>query len=283
MTLSKKESIFVISDVIGPVLCTSVVLLKYYMNKINYSLFLTYFFGILIGCLWEIPFGLLGNHFLKFTFDNPLGFGVFVLHAFWDSLIFLVGLYLVHIRNNNRYSGLKQLSLMILWGVFQNFIVELLFNNNYWYYGLDNRYNPVLFTINDNSFTFLPFLVWIISPILYISGVFSLIEKYGPLRGTIKEDATSRSALLRPNDIYATNTDNSDENVFYTSNPVDINLPRTSDDYTNSYDLSDNKQSDNMEEIESVYNLHYKLSSATTPATAAATAPATATAAATEL
>ena len=129
---------------------------------------------------------------------------------------------------------------------------------------MDNKYNPVLFTINDNSFTFLPFLVWIISPILYISGVFSLIDKYGPLRGTIKEDATSRSALLRRNDIYATNTNTSAENVFYTSNPVDINSPRTSDDYTNSYDLSDNEQSNNMDEIDSVYNLHYKSSPTTT-------------------
>lgn len=292
MTLTKKESIFVISDVTGPVLSTSLILLTYFLKKINFSLLLTYFYGFLIGCLWEIPFGLLGDNFLEFTFDNPLGFYAFILHAFWDSIIFLIGLYMVSIRNNNKYCGIKQLLLMILWGIFQNFIVELILNNNYWYYGVDNKYNPVLFTINDNSFTFLPFLVWIVSPILYISGVYSIVEKYGSFYGN---NSINLQSNLRTNLIESTcapeidNKDNTSENIFYRNNPMDINYNQQSgrnnfttsmkitkpinhkvseDDYTDTDNSDENEYSNsyensyeyrynnnNMDEITSVYSL----------------------------
>lgn len=258
MPLTKKESIFVISDVTGPVLSTSIVLLTFYLKKINISLFLTYFFGFLVGCLWEIPFGLLGDNFLEFTFDNPLGFYAFILHAFWDSIIFLIGLYLVNIRNHNKYCGIKQLSLLILWGIFQNFVVELILNNNYWYYGVDNRYNPVLFTINNNSFTFLPFLVWIVSPIIYISGVYSILEKYGPFYG---ENSSNSQSLLNSNYTNSTNTDirnidNTAENVFYKNNPIDINYTEQSSrtDFTTSYKL---KKSNNQDECYDNYDDSY--------------------------
>ena len=258
MPLTKKESIFVISDVTGPVLSTSIVLLTFYLKKINISLFLTYFFGFLVGCLWEIPFGLLGDNFLEFTFDNPLGFYAFILHAFWDSIIFLIGLYLVNIRNHNKYCGIKQLSLLILWGIFQNFVVELILNNNYWYYGVDNRYNPVLFTINNNSFTFLPFLVWIVSPIIYISGVYSILEKYGPFYG---ENSSNSQSLLNSNYTNSPNTeirniDNTAENVFYKNNPIDINYTEQSSrtDFTTSYKL---KKSNNQDECYDNYDDSY--------------------------
>jgi len=144
-------------------------------------MFLTYWFGVFIGTLWEIPFGLAGNSFLVSKFDNPLGFGVHILHSFWDSMIFLFGMYFIHIKNKNKRSGHLQLLLLTLWGLFQEFIVELLFNNKYWYYRTDNKYNSVIFTIKGVSYTCIPYLVWIFCPILYLSGVFSIIETYGPL------------------------------------------------------------------------------------------------------
>ena len=53
---------------------------------------------------------------------------------------------------------------------------------HYWYYKTDNRHNPVVFTINGTGYTCVPYLVWIMFPILYLAGVFSIIDTYGPLR-----------------------------------------------------------------------------------------------------
>ena len=182
MTLTSHQKSLVIIDALGPSLATLMFVFLRYSNRISHSLWLTYLFGIGIGCIWEIPFGLAGDSFLVSKFDNPLGFGVHILHAFWDSLIFLLGMYFIHIRNDNKYCGLAQLELLIVVGLLQEFIVELIFNNNYWYYKTDNRHNPVVFTINGVGYTSIPYLVWIMFPILYLAGVFSIIEKYGPLR-----------------------------------------------------------------------------------------------------
>ena len=182
MTLTSHQKSLVIIDALGPSLATLMFVFLRYSDRISHSLWLTYLFGIGIGCIWEIPFGLAGDSFLVSKFDNPLGFGVHILHAFWDSLIFLLGMYFIHIRNDNKYCGLAQLGLLIVFGLLQEFIVELIFNNNYWYYKTDNRHNPVVFTINGVGYTSIPYLVWIMFPILYLAGVFSIIEKYGPLR-----------------------------------------------------------------------------------------------------
>ena len=182
MTLTSHQKSLVIIDALGPSLATLMFVFLRYSNRISHSLWLTYLFGIGIGCIWEIPFGLAGDSFLVSKFHNPLGFGVHILHAFWDSLIFLLGMYFIHIRNDNKYCGLAQLGLLIVFGLLQEFIVELIFNNNYWYYKTDNRHNPVVFTINGVGYTSIPYLVWIMFPILYLAGVFSIIEKYGPLR-----------------------------------------------------------------------------------------------------
>ena len=181
MALTKQQQFYVITDAIGPCLFTIYTCIARYRRCITHSLFLTFWFGVFIGSLWEIPFGLAGDSFLVSKFDNPLGFGIHILHSFWDSMIFLFGMYFIHTKNKIKRSGYLQLLLLVLWGVFQEFIVELLFNDKYWYYKTDNRYNQVVFTIKGVSYTCVPYLVWIIFPILYLSGVFSIIETYGPL------------------------------------------------------------------------------------------------------
>jgi hypothetical protein len=181
MALTKQQQFYVITDAIGPALFTLYICISRYRRHITHSMFLTFWFGVFIGSLWEIPFGLAGDSFLVPKFDNPLGFGVHILHSFWDSMIFLFGMYFIHTRKKIKRPGHLQLLLLILWGLFQEFIVELLFNNKYWYYKTDNKYNRVVFTIKGVSYTCIPYLVWILFPILYLSGVFSIIETCGPL------------------------------------------------------------------------------------------------------
>jgi hypothetical protein len=182
MSLTSYQKTLVTIDVVGPCLSTLMFIFLRYSGRISHSLWLTYLFGIGIGCIWEIPFGLAGDSFLVSSFDNPLGFGVHILHAFWDSLIFLFGMYFIHIRNDNKYCGLAQLGMLIVYGLLQEFLVELAFDNHYWYYKTDNKHNPVVFTINGTGHTSVPYLIWIMFPILYLAGVFSIIDTYGPLK-----------------------------------------------------------------------------------------------------
>ena len=182
MALTTWQQSVVAIDVIGPVIFTGLLGMMRYKNKISRSLWLTYLFGIALTSIWEISFGLAGDSFLIFKFNNPLGFSVHILHAFWDSIILLFGMYFIHIRNDNAYCGLKQLVLLTIFGLLQEFIVEVMFNDKYWYYKTDNKMNPVLFTLNGVEYTWIPFLVWTTFPILYLAGTFSIIDTYGPLR-----------------------------------------------------------------------------------------------------
>ena len=181
MTFTKWQLSTIVIDGSVPIVVTLGFLAAKYFGKISKSLFLTYFFGAFIGAIWEIPFGIAGENFLMFKFHNPYGFFVHILHSFWDSILFLIGMYFIHIRNRGKYCGLCQLGLLISWGLISEFIIELLYNDKYWYYNPDNKHNPVVFTIHDVKYTCVPFLVWIVFPVLYLAGVFSIIEKYGPL------------------------------------------------------------------------------------------------------
>ncbi len=182
MELTTWQKSVVAIDAIGPILFTGLFGIMRYRNKISRSLWLTYLYGIVLTSIWEVSFGLAGDSFLIFKFNNPLGFSVHILHAFWDSIILLFGMYFIHIRNDNEYSGLKQLLILTIYGLIQEFIVEVMFNDTYWYYKTDNKMNPVLFSLNGVEYTWVPFLVWAMFPILYLAGTFSIIDKYGPLK-----------------------------------------------------------------------------------------------------
>ena len=116
MSLTSHQKLLVSVDAIGPVIFTSGFIFLRYFNRISHSLWLSYLFGIGLCCLWEIPFGIAGDDFLIEKFDNPLGFGVHILNAFWDSIIFLFGMYFIHIRNKNKICGLGQLTLLTIYG-----------------------------------------------------------------------------------------------------------------------------------------------------------------------
>ena len=94
------------------------------------------------------------------------------------------------IRNDNKYCGLAQLGMLIVYGLLQEFLLELAFNNHYWYYKTDNKHNPVVFTINGTGYTSVPYLIWIMFPILYLAGVFSIIDTYGPLKKNGRREIT---------------------------------------------------------------------------------------------
>ena len=174
--MTSSHPICIILDLLGPILFILYNISGYIQKRIYGSFILASFWGVLIGCTWEIPFGILGNKFL-ITPNNPLGFGIHIIHSFWDSIIFMIGLYLFHIRNTLCLWNFKKILYFTLFGLGIEVLVEFMFNGNYWTYNTHQSYNPVLFKINGIGYTLLPYLTWIISPPIYLYGIY-YIEKY---------------------------------------------------------------------------------------------------------
>ena len=68
------------------------------------------------------------------------------------------------------------LFIMILWGGFSEFLVDLNGNGKLWLF-IENWYNPVFITINNNSLTIIPQLIWFVAPILYYFTVLKCLSK----------------------------------------------------------------------------------------------------------
>jgi hypothetical protein len=173
--------ICVVLDLLGPILYKFYIIRSLQLKRANFSFGLATVLGFLIGCTWEIPFGLLGNQFL-ITPNNPLGFSIHIIHAVWDSIIFMIGLYALQIRKNARYSTCKKIVYFTLYGLLSEIIAEFIFNGTYWTYNTTNSYNPVLFTLHTVGYTLLPYLVWLIAPPVYLYGIYHIEKHFGKIR-----------------------------------------------------------------------------------------------------
>ena len=90
--------------------------------------------------------------------------GVFLAKAFLKNKQFLYN-----------YSS-TALLIMIFWGSFSEFLVDLNGNGKLWLF-IENWYNPVFITINDNGLTIIPQLIWFVAPILYYFTVLKCLSK----------------------------------------------------------------------------------------------------------
>ena len=154
----------------------------YKTKKISRELFNLYFLGVLLGLTWEIPFALAGESFHLILIDWPIDLPLVrnITYSFIDGLIFLAGVFL-----SKAFLKKKQflynynstaLLIMILWGSFSEFFVDLNGNGKLWLF-IENWYNPVFITINDNSLTIIPQLIWFVAPILYYFTVLKCLSK----------------------------------------------------------------------------------------------------------
>ena len=68
----------------------------YYYQKITAELFKLYFFGVLVGLTWEIPFALAGKSFHLILIDWPINLPLVrnITYSFIDGLIFIIGFFL---------------------------------------------------------------------------------------------------------------------------------------------------------------------------------------------
>ena len=157
-----------------------IILLK--TEKISREFFNLYFVGVLVGLTWEIPFALAGKSFHLILIDWPIVFPLVrnITYSFIDGLIFIVGVLLAKAYLKNKHFLYKfnstALLIMIIWGSFSEFLVDLNGNGKLWLF-LENWYNPVFITINDNGLTIIPQLIWFIAPIVYYLTVLKCLSK----------------------------------------------------------------------------------------------------------
>ena len=125
-----------------------------------------------VGLSWEIPFALAGKSFHLILIDWPIDLPLVrnITYSFIDGLIFIVGVFLAKkfLKTNDflyRFNS-KALFIMIFWGSFSEFLVDLNGNGKLWLF-IENWYNPVFITINGNGLTIIPQLIWFIAPIVY--------------------------------------------------------------------------------------------------------------------
>ena len=153
----------------------------YYFGFIS-KIFQLFVIGIFVGFTWEIPFGLAGESFhlilINWPIDLPLARNI--TYSFIDSLIFLIGLGLTRLILKD-YNFLyqfqtKALIIMIIWGSLSEFIIDLNGNGKLWLF-IENWYNPVFVTINDNNLTLIPQLIWLFAPILYYMVILKCLKK----------------------------------------------------------------------------------------------------------
>ena len=71
---------------------------------------------------------------------------------------------------------------MLVWGVGQEIVVELLFNNKFWYY-VPNNGNPTLFTLNGTDYTVVPIMEWLVASIVFCVLTSVILKKYETRKG----------------------------------------------------------------------------------------------------
>lgn len=204
MSLTKNQNAYVICQTMLPILYSLYVSVLRYKNKITHSFFLTYWFGILLSLIWQVPEAIAGDSFMEYNFNHPLEGYAHIFSAIIDGIIFHSGLYLAHVYSKNSFSGLSQLGMLTLWCLGTQFFSQLIFNNTYWKYTENNRYNMEVFKTGSIHHMAVPYLIWILFSIWYLTGAYSLSDRYGRLY--IDYLGNMRVSLNTNDSLYKTHT-----------------------------------------------------------------------------
>ena len=161
----------------------------YRTEKISLAYLYAFWLGTLIGSTWEFTFLFLGPEFLHGAVEWPWGLDGWprkISHSIWDGAIFMFGVYICH-----RWLGgelfqrfdSKELGIMFGWGLFQELLVEYLFNGRVWIYE-PLSWNPVIIPTLPGSaamspgYTLIPQAIWAIAPIVFYVGFLWLVKRY---------------------------------------------------------------------------------------------------------
>ena len=150
----------------------------YKMGIINKTYHTMFWIGCLIGSTWEFTFLYLGPDFVHSVKEWPLGLGGWprkLSHSIWDGGLFMVGVFLCerYLKGPlfQRFE-LRELFILLSWGIFQELLVEYLFNGRVWIYP-PLSWNPIIIPIMPGSaelspgYTLIPQAVWVVAPIIF--------------------------------------------------------------------------------------------------------------------
>jgi hypothetical protein len=171
------DTIFLIGDFL--VAMGLVVGFKWALNHRKLSLYYykLFWIGSLIGATWEFTFLLLGPEFLHSAVEWPFGLDGWprkISHSIWDGGLFMVGVWLclrwVKGRHFTKFNW-QELSIMVVWGLGQELLVEYLFNGRVWIYE-PLPWNPIIIppipgSSTDVGYTLIPQAVWVVAPIVF--------------------------------------------------------------------------------------------------------------------
>jgi hypothetical protein len=147
-------------------------------NQISKEYYMLFWIGSIIGATWEFTFLFLGDDFLHSVKIWPYGLNGWprkLSHSIWDGGLFMVGIYLCekYLKGPLFKSFNKdELLVMLSWGIFQELLVEYLFNGRVWIYE-PLPWNPIIIpTILGSAplspgYTLIPQAVWVVAPIIF--------------------------------------------------------------------------------------------------------------------
>ena len=133
--------------------------------------------GCVIGSTWEFTFHFLGDEFAYAVKQWPLGLSGWpkkLSHSIWDGGLFMFGIWLcfkyLPLPLFTRFSW-RELGIMEAWGIFQELLVEYLFNGRVWVYN-ELPWNPVIIPPLPGSattvgYTLIPQAVWVVAPVVF--------------------------------------------------------------------------------------------------------------------
>ena len=149
----------------------------YKSGKLSTYYYKLFWIGCLIGSTWEFAFLFLGPEFLHSVKEWPFGLGGWprkLSHSIWDGGLFMVGVYfcLKYLQGPHFYRfSWNALGIMLSWGIFQELLVEYLFNGRVWVYE-PLSWNPVIIpplpgSATEVGYTLIPQVVWIVAPFIF--------------------------------------------------------------------------------------------------------------------
>jgi len=158
---------------------------KRLISRQYYTLFII---GSIIGATWEFTFLFLGDEFVHSVKVWPYGLGGWprkLSHSIWDGGIFMVGIYLCkrYLQGPLFQSfNINELFIMLGWGIFQELLVEYLFNGRVWIYE-PLPWNPIIIPPLPGSaqlcpgYTLIPQAIWVIAPIVFYLICLKILRK----------------------------------------------------------------------------------------------------------
>ena len=157
-------------------------------NWISSEYYTLFWIGCFIGASWEFTFLFLGDEFLHSVKVWPYGLSGWprkLSHSIWDGGIFMVGIYFCEkylkgplFKSFNK----NELIIMLSWGIFQELLVEYLFNGRVWIYE-PLPWNPIIIPTLPGSallspgYTLIPQAIWVIAPILFYIICLKIMKK----------------------------------------------------------------------------------------------------------